>query len=87
MDKNSEAWRLDCEIRHIASMTREQRLDWFKGMEKHRGREATQILVDQVNAYRRASSAATSSTSGLSADTAARIATAKGLIDAKSPSR
>lgn len=86
MDKNSEAWRLDCEIRHIASMTREQRLDWFKGMEKHRGREATQVLVDQVNAYRRASSAATSSAS-YSVDTAARIATAKGLTDAKSSSR
>lgn len=86
MDKNSEAWRLDCEIRHIASMTRERRLDWFKGMEKHRGREATQTLVDQVNAYRRASSAATGSAS-YSVDTAARIATAKGLIDAKSASR
>jgi len=62
MDKNSESWRLECEIRHIASMTKDQRIEWFKGIERHRGREATQILVDQVNAWRRASSAATSST-------------------------
>ena len=54
MDKNSEAWRLECEIRHIASMTKEQRTEWFKGIEYHRGRSAMLVLMDQVNAYRRA---------------------------------
>ena len=80
MDKSSEAWRLDCEIRHIASMTRDQRAAWWLGIEKHRGRPAMLLLVDQVNAYRRAQHVAMSSTPAGSESTAARIAAAKDAI-------
>lgn len=79
MDTNSEAWRLECEVRHIAAMTKDQRIDWFKAIKKHRGEAAANVLIEQVNAYRRAAFAATNSTSGISESTAVRIARAKEL--------
>lgn len=78
MDTTSEAWRLECEVRHIASMTKDQRADWFRAVKKHRGEAAANVLIEQVNAYRRASFADTGSVS-YSAATAARIALAKEL--------
>jgi hypothetical protein len=81
MDKSSEAWRAECEIRYIAGLSDKSRTVFYLDAKKHRGEAAARILVDQVNAYRRASFAATGSAS-YSAATAARIATAKGLIDA-----
>jgi hypothetical protein len=79
MDANSEVWRLDCEIRYIAGLSQDRRTEFYLGAKKHRGEAAATRLVEQVNAYRRASFAATGSAS-YSGGTAARTALAKDAI-------
>lgn len=81
MNISSEAWRLECEVRYVAALPDARRTEFYLSAKKHRGEAAARLLVDQVNAYRRANFAATGSAS-YSAATAARIATAKGLINA-----
>lgn len=77
MDKASEAWRADCEIRYIAGLSDDRRTKFYLGAKKHRGEAAAQALVDQVNTYRRAAFAATN-TRTPSGSTAARTATERG---------
>lgn len=41
VDTTSEAWRHDCEVRHVAAMpTRQQRADYINGIERKRGKPA-----------------------------------------------
>lgn len=79
METNSEAWRLECEVRYIAGLPDANRTAFYLDIKKHRGEAAARSMVDRVNAHRRAAFAATNSDSGISADTAARIALAKEL--------
>lgn len=76
MDKASETWRADCEIRYIAGLPDTKRTEFYLGARKHRGEAAATRLVDQVNAYRRASFAVTRSAS-CSGDTAAQTVTGR----------
>ena len=40
----SEAWRHECEVRYVRTMTPERRIEFCKGVEKHRGRAAAERL-------------------------------------------
>ena len=53
MDKNSEAWRMECEIRFVAAMTQDQRKAFYLEVKKRRGEEAANALIEKVNALRR----------------------------------
>lgn len=76
MDKASEAWRLDCEIRYIAGLSDDRRTEFYLAAKKHRGEAAATRLVGLVNQYRRAVFAATSTRTPLGS-TAARTATGR----------
>ena len=77
MDTNSEAWRLECEIRYVAGLPDNRRTEFYLNAKKHRGEAAARALVDQVNAYRRANFAAIG-TALRSDGTAARTAAGRG---------
>ncbi len=54
MDKSSEAWRAECEIRYIANLPDLKRTNFYQGALKHRGEVSAKLLVAAVNAYRKA---------------------------------
>ncbi|MBB3017641.1 uncharacterized protein with PIN domain [Microvirga lupini] len=41
---DSEAWRAECEARHILTMTQAQRMEFFTMVEKRRGTDAAKAL-------------------------------------------
>ena len=53
MDKASEAWRLQCEIRYVAGMPQIKRQNFYLDVKKHRGEAAANALIASVNQYRR----------------------------------
>lgn len=51
MDTNSEAWRFECECRHVMSLrVREARRQYLDGVKKVRGEAAALRLEDGVRA-------------------------------------
>ena len=44
----SEAWRFECECRHVLSMSKDRRADWYKGVQKARGEESMERLKNGV---------------------------------------
>ena len=55
MDKNSEAWRLQCECRWCLQQTDAQRQAYYALVMEKRGKEAANALICSVNALRRQS--------------------------------
>lgn len=52
-DKASPEWRAACEAREVAAMTKPSRDAYYALVLKHRGKEATNALLDAVNRIRR----------------------------------
>ena len=50
---NTEQYRRECEVRYVAKMPDEKRREFYQGVLKHRGKEAANQLIDDVNQLRR----------------------------------
>ena len=44
----TEAWRRECEARYVLSKKKDARQAYYAGVEKFRGKPATQQLIDDV---------------------------------------
>ncbi len=59
MDASSEAWRAECEARWCLQQSQEARQSYYHEVMKQRGKEATNNLIEAVNALRRNTSPST----------------------------
>lgn len=48
IDTSSEAWRLECEARHVLSLSFDKRIPYLNFVGRKRGREAQEYLETEV---------------------------------------
>lgn len=48
MPNDSEQYRMECEARHVMEMSKEQRQEYYKGVQEKRGRDPMLELFDEV---------------------------------------
>tara|TARA_R110000868_G_scaffold99444_1_gene273627 strand:- start:573 stop:824 length:252 start_codon:yes stop_codon:yes gene_type:complete len=49
VDKNSEAWRAECEARFIAKLPYDRRIEWLRVLDSKRGEAATKKIRERIS--------------------------------------